>query len=839
MKSKKTPASTQIEMGARKRGIASFIASGILVSAISLSGLTIAGAPGLAAGTDDNAANIGELAAERNFRSFGPADSLPSAASEVLLKPQIITNAAMPVAPLVGSTYVVKSTTDTPDWAPGDNVCSDAVGKCTLRAAIQEANAHAGTDTIQFAIGTGLQTITPATALPDISESVTIDATTQPGYVGVPLIELNGGMIGSSHDGLYFLLAGNSIVRGLIIEFFRSGIYFDAGGNNVVENCYIGTDPTGTLSMGNDTGIFVNSTNNRIGGLSPTQRNVISGNSSNGILLFADGNTVVGNYIGPNAAGTAALAGGLGGRQFGVDIQSNANTIGSISPGSRNLISGNAVGVILTGTAPVTASSNVVQGNYIGTDVTGAAAVGNSSGGVRLRHGATNNLIGGTSVAARNIISGNTAGHGISIEDPEAFANLIQGNFIGTDVTGNIALGNSPLGVEIANGAANNTIGGGALGAGNVISSSADIGIGIYQTSNCLIQHNLIGTNAGGTGTLGNGGAGVFINGFGAPGSSGTVIQNNLISANNGNGISIGGSDHNLIQGNLIGTDAGGTVDLGNAAAGIALNSAAFNTIGGNNSTLTNLISGNNGDGVVITGGGATNNDVLGNLIGTDITGNVDLGNGQNGVKIDNAPLNTVGAATAQNAVNTISGNDGNGVLIINPGATNDQVVGNRVGTNAAGTSALPNGQVGVSINAGASSNKIGDLTPTPGIAPGNLISGQTIGVHMGVRLTGTGTRLNTVFGNLIGTKVSGSAAIPNGDGVFIDQGASQNSIGEKLPNARNLISGNTRAGIVITDSGTKANQVQNNLIGTDITGNAALGNLNYGVIVSNAADSN
>lgn len=679
------------------------------------------------------------------------------------------------------SVYVVNSTLDTPDAAPGNNICADTMGRCTLRAAIQEANAHAGADTINFSIASGVQTINVASNLPIITEPVTLDATTQPGYAGVPFIQVAGVSSAFGFD----VTGGGTTIRGFILNRWNTAIQLDVGGGNVVENCYIGTDTNGSIAVANQDGIVIRSNNNRIGGTSASSRNTISGNSRVGISINGgDNNTVQGNFIGTNFAGTATISGlPASPTNTGIEIIGGSfNIIGGTASGAGNVVSGNRnanifVRRVVAGGAPT--DGNIIQGNFIGATADGTSATTNNTIGIYI-DSATNTTIGGTSAAARNLISGHfggltTGGAVWIIGGANATGTIIQGNFIGTDISGNSALINSGAGI---------------LTAGN---------------------NTRIGGTAGGAG--------------------------NLISGNSGSGIRIS-SSNNTVQGNFIGTNAAGNAALRNNLHGVLIESGINNTVGGGTADARNLISGNNQNGVLINSSATNTNNISGNLIGTDITGNFDLGNSLNGIRIDNSPSNTVGSAFAQNAVNTISGNDGNGIVIVGADATNNQVLGNRIGTNSAGTAALQNTQIGVTVGGGASSNKIGDLTPTPGIAPGNLISGQTGPTNgIGIRISGAGTRLNTVFGNLIGTEINGTAAIPNQTGVLIDLGATQNQIGEKLPNARNIISGNTANGIGIAGSGTNDNQVQNNFIGTDISGAAALGNSFAGVqIVTSAA---
>ena len=175
------------------------------------------------------------------------------------------------------------------------------------------------------------------------------------------------------------------------------------------------------------------------------------------------------------------------------------NLIGGTTAGARNVISGNDNGVRLRDSGT---TDNVVEGNLIGTVVNGDAALGNTNG-VLIDNGATNNRIGGTTAAARNVISGND--NGVRLRDSGTMDNVVEGNRIGTDADGAAALGNTN-GVLIDNGAANNTIGGTASGAGNVISGNENHGVqidGSGATGN-VVEGNLIGTDENGTADLGN-----------------------------------------------------------------------------------------------------------------------------------------------------------------------------------------------------------------------------------------------------------------------------------------------------------------------------------------------
>jgi uncharacterized repeat protein (TIGR01451 family) len=526
----------------------------------------------------------------------------------------------------------------------------------SLRQAILNANANAGADMIDFNIpGAGPHTIILPSALPIITDLVTIEGTTQPGFSGSPMIELNGASV--PLPGLR-ITGGSSTVRGLVINRFlggaAEGINLSSNGGNIIEGNFIGTDVTGTTDLGNGTiGVHIEGiSNNIIGGTTAGARNVISGNSVDGIRI-SDGateNQVLGNTIGTDVTGTLDLGNDTDGVRM---TDAPGNTIGGTTPGARNIISNSGrYGILIE----LDSSGNLVQGNYIGTDVTGTLDLGNTNNGVFINGSsgtASGNTIGGTTAAARNVISGNGT-VGVQITGGGATGNLVQGNYIGTNATGSAPLGNSLDGVNIN--APGNTIGGTALGAGNVISGNNEDGVEISSS----------------------------------------------------------GSTGNQVQGNFIGTDVNGTADLGNTDDGVSIVNAPSNTIGGTTAAARNIISGNNGDGVLVSGSSATGNQVRGNYIGTDGGGTADLGNSQNGVTISGSASGTIIGGTTVGARNLISGNDADGVEI-SSGVTGSLVQGNFIGTQVNGGSPLGNAGHGVFLSGTGSNNTIGSAAPGEG----------------------------------------------------------------------------------------------------------------------------
>ncbi len=381
----------------------------------------------------------------------------------------------------------------------------------SLRQAILDANALPGLDNIDFNIsGAGPPTITPAIALPAITSPVILDGTTQPGFIDRPIVELDGTMAGLNVDGLV-ITAGTSTIRGLIINRFnRDGIVLKTNGGNMVESCFLGTDSTGMLDLGNGRGglVISNVSNNRIGGATSAARNLISGNDLSGISLDgagATGNEIQGNFIGTDITGAVALGNGgsastVAGNWRAVHLNNYAsnNTIGGTVPGAGNVISGNlGNGIFING-----GSENKIQGNFIGTNRDGTACLPNHIAGIQVYSG-SNNTIGGSVAEARNIISGNGVGISISGASVASEGNVVLGNFIGTNAQGTISLGNLD-GVRISVNATNNTIGGTTPEARNVISGNTQYGIrleGSGVTGND-VSGNFVGLGADGTSPL-------------------------------------------------------------------------------------------------------------------------------------------------------------------------------------------------------------------------------------------------------------------------------------------------------------------------------------------------
>lgn len=479
--------------------------------------------------------------------------------------------------PAEASVFTVDRVTDEPDADTSDGVCDvDLMTgdlECSLRAAIQQANAGGGSDSIRFSAGVGVVTIAPGSELPPITAPVSVDGTTQPGFAGKPIVVVDGVDAGGGASGIT-VSSLNVTVRGLVVQRFGvAGIEVTAGGRATIVGNFAGTDAGGGAAMPNGAGILLQNSGSKVGGTVAADRNIISGNTTYGVHIQgqpASGNHVIGNYIGTDFSGF----GGLGNGVDGVRVTRGAqNIIGGPQPGERNVVSGNGMaGVMLFAEVFNGAEGNVVQGNLVGTNATGTAAIGNGAAGIHVFSSA--NVIGGTTEGAGNVASG-SGGPGIELGGlaPAVIdidSNVLQGNLVGTDVSGTSALPNATFGVffnGLDNLVLNNMLGGEEPGAGNVISGNGLHGISVTGAGadDNVIQGNWVGVTKAGA-PLGNTGDGVFIFGSTQEGTTlgGSEDGANVIARNGGNGVAMASGTRNEVTYNEIVDNGFLGIDLGN-----------------------------------------------------------------------------------------------------------------------------------------------------------------------------------------------------------------------------------------------------------------------------------
>ena len=334
-------------------------------------------------------------------------------------------------------------------------------------------------------------------------------------------------------------------------------------------------------------------------------------------------------------------------------------------------------------------------------------------------------------------------------------------------------------------------------------------------------------------------GARVELNGAGAPaGASGLVISAGgctirglVINRFKDHGLWIQGNGNNVVEGCYLGTDAAGQVAHANGKHGVLIDNAPDNRIGGVEADQLNLISGNTGNGVQITDQNATGNHIVGNFIGTDVTGGRALGN-KDGVALTNAPANTIGGLNGEvRSGNVISGNRRDGINLRGLDRVGNIIQGNYIGTDADGAMAVPNEQNGIFSNRAA-----GTLIGGPDHRARNVISGN---IFTGIILAQASAAGTTVQANYIGVDATGSEALPNElDGILITASPGV-LIGGDQPEMRNVISGNAEDGLDIRGPLSTENVVQGNFIGTDADGRAAVGNFTTGITIQIGASFN
>ena len=631
------------------------------------------------------------------------------------------------------ATYVVTNTADSGDGS--------------LRAALTSvANSMIGTTSITFNIptsdagydaATGTWTIRPMSNLPYIvmGRNITIDGTSQTTYAGNTNPSGPEIVIEAGTTGLSAgigIIGDYNHVKGLAIGGFEYGVMLYGSEHSTVSDCYLG--------------------------------------------VKADGQSATM----PNTYGLGVSGDIDGVPMFGYDAG-----VSSHITVSGNVISGNTI----AGIAIVGASYVTVTGNKIGCDRTGTYAMPNNQG-IYITSAAHDNCIGGENETDRNIISGNTDA-AVVMDGMNVRNNVVKGNYIGLAVSGAVPLSNH-YGVIIQAMANSNVVGGNTAGARNVISANSEIGVYIQSADSNHVCGNYIGIDKSGTFTFVDErdtslqANGVEINSDGRNNVIGgsTEAERNIISGNKVYGcIYYGHCAYNNIAGNYIGTDVTGSVAIPNAT-GICVDGSS-----NHNTMENNLLSGNRSYGLFIVTRETDSNIFRGNYVGCDATGQLALPNDVGLMLAADAKGNYI-----EN--NIFSGNRYAGIEVTDYGTDGNIITGNRIGTNAAGTAALPN-ENGIIVSA-----LVHDLDIS-----NNIISSNS---QFGVVLTDKADNVH-VYNNKIGVGVTLEPLGNGSTGVLVSGGAHDNTIGGH--GEGNIIAYNDTAAIMLMDSNTVNNRISQNAI--------------------------
>ena len=414
----------------------------------------------------DTAIDLGESGRDNTF-GYGRADALAAIESIAESSTTFSVDSLDPFP----VTYTVNSTGDGADSSTSDGVCDDGTVPgstyCTLRAAIQQANAGSGA-VIKFDISGGSYTIQPDTTLPTITKPVFIDGYSQPAASATNLlIELIGTNAGTNTSGLT-LSGKGSYVRGLAVNRFNgNGIVLQGrGGGQVLVGNRIGTDTAGATDQGNGAaGVHIDGAPNVV-----LRDNVISGNTTYGVHISggrASGAVLYGNMIGTSASGTSDLGNTLAGVYVNGAEETTLRD---------NVISGNdSHGVSLSGSGATNAD---IQYNLIGVSASGTSDLGNTMAGIHISGGRNTGIF-------ENVIGGNDS-HGISLTGSGTLDTFVGENYIGTNASG-MSLGNGGAGVHIANSSYNNFIEVNTIahnaGDGVTVTASGSFGNTIWENS--------------------------------------------------------------------------------------------------------------------------------------------------------------------------------------------------------------------------------------------------------------------------------------------------------------------------------------------------------------------
>lgn len=665
----------------------------------------------------------------------------------------------------VGNTFVVSTFVV--------STLSDS-GAGSLRQAIIDANATPGPDQITFSVGGVIRV--GRNALPTITGTTVIDGTTAPGYVAAPVVRVDyqktaGLTLAAGSDG--------SVISGLSL-----------------------VDATGA-----------------------------------GVTIAASDTTLTGNYIGIWGNGRTVE----GNRGEGVLIQSGAAGnrigIGGVAVFTlSNVISGNrGNGITISG-----GNDNVVQANFIGTDPTGTKARANGGNGIQITADAADNLIGGTQTGGNNptdnvfrrppegnLVSGNR-GNGVLIDDG-ATGNQLSGNYIGTQASGNAALGNRRDGVAIVGADYNQITGTTSLQDPfvfyNVLSGNRGNGLRVTDSDHIVVHANFFGIGADNSTAVANRGDGMLVNGDSQlVDSGGEIPLGNVMSGNRRWGIEVADTVGGFTSFNNFVGQAAFLGAVPNRKGGILVTSSnpAFDPTDEYswNRIRTSLIGGNRGNGIEFAGN-AHGAEVTETAVGTNYTINGPLPNTGNGIVVG-GNSNQIAIGGFQPSVEEVYSDFGvhvgsnRGYGIVFKGRAHDNLVfdtrvGLGTGESIEEAAQLPNGRGGIFLGWGTANITIGG--PRDAFNPGLRYFDEIVG--------NKGNGVTAFFSKdleLLGSTISGN----RGSGVVLT-GAAGSTIGYPL------------AGNIITDNGRFGLYATGRLDGSSVQANTIKGNGASGVRLSSA----
>ncbi len=659
---------------------------------------------------------------------------------------------------------IVNSTNDDSDANTVDPTCDTGLGvggtECTLRAAIQQANGTTGADVIEFDIpGTGPHTIAPASVLPIITNPVTIDGYTEPGALAATsstsatlMVELDGTNVAGAFDGLH-INTTNSFVGGLAVNGFgQHGIHLEGSGHTIAGN-YIGTDITGETDLGNTgSGLLIESSDSTIGGDTPADRNVISGNQFGAFMTGASNNVVQGNYIGTDADGNQQIQNDTS----GIRVGGPDTTIGGTSPGQENLIAFNGGDGVLVVAADSSIRGNSIHSNGdLGIDLGPDDGVtGNDTDDA---DGGANNLqnfpvVTDVSTGASTTITGTldtdaTSATPYEIDffandtcDPTGFG---EGQtFIGSRTVTTDVNGDAPIDEEFSSGFPPDF----TLPEGDFITATAtDSNGNTSEFSQCELLGPLVVNSIGDGIDASTDHPGCDTGGL-VSGAPECTLRAAIQQANATTGADViefdipgavphtiapSGSSLPIIEDpvSIDGATDPDTdrIELDGTAAVAGIPRGFEIRPGGGGSTLEGFVINDFDTGIEVVNNNG--NVIRNNYLGTDVTGTVIGGNSLFGVRLELSNGNTIGGSTAA-ARNVISGNGSEGIQVSN--SDNNTISGNYIGTDATGSVGLGNKDRGVRITNGSDHNVLGGDTP----GERNVISanGDGLGIESRIR---------------------------------------------------------------------------------------------------------